>query len=85
MSYDPHKSLLLQLWEAAKVEYNELTRHQMKDLADELSGAQASYNTYPNGHNLARVNGLWSHGVRLLGLATTFDPAPGGGRMAVAA
>lgn len=85
MSYDPHKSLLLQLRDAAMVERNTLTKHQMKEAADGLSVALSAHNVQPNGHNLSVVNGLWSRGVRLLGLATTFDPAPGGGRMAVAA
>lgn len=83
--YDPHKSLLLQLRDAARVEHSEMERHQMRECADKLDALITRFRDFKDGDDLFQINGLWALGIRLLRNAKTLDPAPGGSRVAVAA
>lgn len=69
MTYQPDQSLLDQLRDAARVECNELTRHQIRETADELGVALAAFRDQQTGDRLEKINGLWTKGVRLLGFA----------------
>jgi hypothetical protein len=77
--YQADKSLLLQLRDAAKVERDELTRFNMRTVADDLSVAIRAFQTTPTGTNLTTLQGLWVRGIRVLSFANPIDPSTSGG------
>lgn len=72
------KTLLFQLREAARVEYDELVRFNLKHAADQLDDAVTKFAAEPTQARLIDVNGFWAHGVRMLDNAGRRKPRNGG-------
>lgn len=62
-------TLLFQLREAARTEADELIKFNLKMIADELDSAIVKFALSATADNLQKVNGHWSHGVRMLDFA----------------
>lgn len=67
-------SLMLQLRNAARAEYNKTIREGMSAAADDIQAALTAFKTSGISEDLAALNGAWARGTLWLGQSTSIDP-----------